>query len=81
MRLAIDGDLDSVHVYLSERNLKALLAKVQGHPPDSACTIEYVTREGLTLIVTAEPDDVHYGNPERVLSVAGPMHPATEAMF
>lgn len=81
MRLELDTPypLPTVRVYLSERNLRSLLAKLQGNPPDSACTIEYQTRGGVTLSVTAEPDDAHYGNPERdVVGWRGPMHPDTE---
>ena len=68
-----------VHVTLSERNLRALLAKLHGSPPESACTIAYPTRDGPTLWVSAEPDAVHYLHPERdVPGIAGAMHPETE---
>jgi hypothetical protein len=69
-----------VHVTLSERNLRALLAMLHGSVPDSACTIRYDTRDGPMLLVSAEPDAVHYFHPERdVPGIAGAMHPATEA--
>lgn len=68
-----------VHVTLSERNLRALLAKLDGSPPDSACTITYPTRDGPTLVVSAESDAVHYFHPERdVPGIAGAMHFETE---
>jgi hypothetical protein len=68
-----------VHVVLSERNLRALLAKLGGHPPNSACTITYDTRDGVQLVVSAEPDASHYAHPERdVPGRHGPMHPETE---
>jgi hypothetical protein len=67
-----------VHVTLSERNLKALLAKLGGSPAGSACTISYPTNDGLMLYVSAEPDAVHYANPERESPTPGEMHPATE---
>jgi hypothetical protein len=77
MRLELHGSV--VRVTLSERNLRALLAKLKGHPPGSACTITYDTGEGPTLVVSAEPDAIHYAHPERdVPGVAGPMHPDTE---
>ncbi len=67
-----------VKVALSRRNLKILLAKLDGSPPNSACTIYYEGRDGKVLWVTAEEDDVHYANPERDLPRGGTMHPATE---
>ena len=39
-----------VHVTLSERNLRALLAKLGGSPPNSACTIIYDTREPRAVV-------------------------------
>jgi hypothetical protein len=68
-----------LHVTLSERNLRALLAMLHGSVPNSACTITYPTRHGPTLVVSAEPDAVHYFHPERdVPGIAGAMHPQTE---
>jgi hypothetical protein len=67
-----------VRVALSERNLKALLAKIAGSPPNSACTLTYDTRDGLVLIVTAEPDGIHYANLERDSPMPGVMHPDTQ---
>jgi hypothetical protein len=76
MRLEVQGGV--VRVTLSERNLRALLAKLGGSPPNSACTLSYDTRDGLVLYVTAEPNDIHYTNPERDTPVPGTMHPDTE---
>lgn len=76
MRLEVQGG--TVRLALSERNLKTLLAKLGGSPPNSACTLTYDTRDGLVLIVKAEPDEIHYANPERDGPVPGAMHPDTE---
>jgi len=72
------GDKTAV-VYLSRRNLKALTAKLDGYPEDSAMTIHYTSKNGEVLTVTAEEDAVHYANPERDVLYGGEMHPATEA--
>ena len=66
------------HVFLSERNLNALLTKLNGYPRDSACTLTYTTRDGELLLVTAEPNAIHYANPERDSPLPGMMHPDTE---
>ena len=66
-----------VKVALSRRNLKALLAKLDGHPPGSAKTLSYPMANGDVLWVTAEEDDAHYSHPERE-APAGAMHPETE---
>lgn len=68
-------------VVLSRRNLMALLAKLDGHPPDSACTIGGGTAgNALGYFVVAEEDDVHYA--DRVvpdgMTKWGPMHEDTE---
>lgn len=76
MRLEVQGG--RVKVTLSERNLRTLLTKLGGHPAHSACTLRYDTRDGLELVVAAEPDDVHYANPERDTPTPGEMHPETE---
>jgi len=68
----------TVRVTLSERNLKRLLAKLAGSPPNLACTLTYDTRDGVVLIVTAESDAIHYAHPERDTHHPGPMHPDTE---
>lgn len=65
-----------MRVVLSERNVRTLVAKLEGHPPDSACTIVKETGAGL-LIVKVEPDAEHYA--DRPEGPAGPMHPDTEA--
>lgn len=70
-------DTEVVEVVLSRRNLLALLAKLDGFPPDSANTILFPGDEAQpTLVVRAESDDRHYGRRE---AGAGPMHPATES--
>gem|GEM_PF-6708962 len=76
--MRLDMHSGTVRVTLSERNLKALLAKLAGSPPNSACTLTYDTRDGVVLIVQAEPDALHYANPERDIPHPGPMHPDTE---
>lgn len=63
-----------VQVILSRRNLQSLLAKLDGHPPDSACTIDRNIGETL-LTVVAEEDDDHYS--DRAI-MRGAMHPDTE---
>lgn len=73
MRLDIEAGV--VTVALSRRNLKALLAKLDGFPPNSARTITKEEDAGL-LVVIAEEDDLRYderGYPP------GEMHPDTEA--
>ena len=57
-----------IHIYLSRRNLLALLAKLDGYPEGSSCSI---IKDGLQ--VTAEEDEKHYR--ERV---PGEMHRETE---
>lgn len=56
-------------IVLSRRNLQVLLAKLDGHPADSACTIY---KDGF--YVKAEEDADHYGD-----RLPGEMHPETEA--
>lgn len=57
-----------VFVTLSRRNLLSLLAKLDGHPPGSSCTLG----KG-SVWVRAEEDAAHYGS-----RTPGPMHPETE---
>jgi len=48
-------------IVLSRRNLLALLAKLDGHPPDSACAIAGGHGYGEKYYeVKVEPDEVHY---------------------
>jgi hypothetical protein len=70
-------------VVLSRRNLIVLLAKLDGHPPGSACTIgapeQYTEETGIKFYVRAEEDADHYLRPDReARGYAGPMHPDTE---
>lgn len=75
MRLDIRGRV--VHVTLSRRNLKALIAKLDGHPANSARTIATIAN-ALKLIVTAEEDGIHYANRGYP---PGPMVPETEEVL
>lgn len=59
-------------IVLSRRNLVALLAKLDGFPSASACTIGGGS-EAPGVYVRAEEDDVHYR-----YRAAGRMHPDTE---
>lgn len=77
MRLEIDEDAVP-HVYLSKRNLQALLTKLEN--PESACTIEYGEYCGRRIVrVTAEHDESHYSHPERKGAPPGPMVDWTES--
>lgn len=60
------------HLVLSRRNLVSLLAKLDGHPPESFCRIQGGD-EALGWTISAEPDEIHYAD-----RMAGAMHPATE---
>jgi hypothetical protein len=62
-----------VQVVLSRRNLLSLLAKLDGHPSDSACAIDRTIGETI-LTVVAEEDDDHYSG----RGIIGVMHPETE---
>lgn len=64
---------DAIVVYLSRRNLEVLLAKLDGNPPDSACTIFREFDRSTTLVVMAQENDAHYGDRK-----PGPMHETTE---
>ena len=67
-----------VCIELSRRNLESLLAKLNGHPPSSRCTLIKPCENGLFLEVKAVEDDTHYderGYPP------GEMHPSTEAQL
>ena len=67
-----DGE---INVVLSRRNLRSLLAKLDGAPMHSACQIMRETELGL-VIVTAEEDDTHYEG-----RTPGPVHPDTEGVL
>ena len=71
MRLEFHND--RLMLVLSRRNLMSLLAKLDGHPPGSACTIIGGADAG-GMMVKAEEDDIHY--PDRP---AGRMTDDTEA--
>lgn len=57
MRVAQRGPV--TQVILSRRNLLALLAKLDGYPPDSFCSIAGGS-EAEGYMVTAEEDHIHY---------------------
>lgn len=59
-------------IVLSRRNLLALLAKLDGHPPYAVCQL-VGGNEARGVMVRAEEDDVHYAD-----RPAGRMHPETE---
>lgn len=59
-------------VVLSRRNLLTLLAKLDGFPPDSECSI-VGGYEAPNIWLRAEEDEVHYAHRQ-----AGEMHPITE---
>ena len=65
-----------IYVELSRRNLESLLAKLNGHPPDSACTLIRHCEDDLYLSIQAVEDDAHYLDDR---PPAGRMHPETEA--
>lgn len=83
----MDGRLDSgvpaepgfmplVNVELTRRNLLTLLAKLDGNPPDSACTIAKIVGgdNEFYLTVKAVEDFAHYGGGVQ----PGSMHEDTE---
>ena len=57
---------------LSRKNLESLLAKLDGNPPGSACTISGGS-DAPGFFVTAEENEIHYAH-----RPAGQMHEATE---
>jgi hypothetical protein len=68
-----------VVVTLSRRNLLTLLAKLDGHPSTSACTISLPGGgEGPELLVRAEENEADYRHRP---APPGRMHPDTEARF
>ena len=68
----------SITIELSRSNLTALLAKLDGHPPESACVLlRYDTSAQCYLRVHAVEDGEHYKHRDR-----GLMHNDTEvAMY
>lgn len=66
-------DKDIYTVSISRRNLLELLAKLDGHPKNSRCTIVKGVFPGAVLVISAEEDAAHYGT-----TIPGKMHPATE---
>lgn len=62
----------SITIELTRRNLLALLAKLDGHPPDSGCELRK-TFYGAQVAVRAVENDAHYADHD-----PGALHPATE---
>jgi hypothetical protein len=80
MRVEKDGAA-TIFIF-SRRNLLTLLAKLDGHPPNSACKIGAPPMYGHYW-ARVEEDDVHYAHSDRDepgvgLMPAGRMHPETE---
>ena len=74
MRIELEEG-DSIRITLSERNLKALLAKLT--IPGSQCTLYLYSPNLQTgFYITAEPDDVHYDG-----RTPGRMSPETEELI
>lgn len=65
MSVALESDF--IYFVLTRRNLETLLAKLNGHPPGSSCTI---LKGGV--FVRAVENEAHYS--ERT---PGPIHPGT----
>lgn len=51
--------LEGNNLFISERNAKALLAKLEGYPKYSFCTI---ATHDLEFFLTIEPDEIHYAD-------------------
>lgn len=83
MRLIDNGTkvetVTSLRIGLSERNLKALLVKLQ--QDGSMCTITKWVTPTLQIILTSEFDDEHYRKLREATgqTIPGPMSPETEA--
>lgn len=65
------------HIELTRRNLRTLLAKLDGNPPDSACEIVKLSEDltGYWSIKAVEDHDHYADRPP------GAMHPDTEAVL
>lgn len=68
-----------IYVTVSRRNLLALLAKLDGHPHESFCTIIGPTMYPPTVL-TAEENEQHYSDLDRLGVPQDPMHPETETL-
>lgn len=80
MKITQNPETGKLTVVLSKRNLLSLLHKVD--QDWSAKAIDWFPppgmEDGVHALVMAEPDDVHYADPERGGVGAGFMHPDTE---
>lgn len=74
MRIEVAGN--RIHVWLSERNLLALLTKLSLAGSVRSIVMDY-DADGIALMVTSETDEVHYGNrdypPGRMIGVTEEM--------
>lgn len=79
MRVERNDAGEATALVVSRRNLQTLIAKLDGHPPNSACTIGAPSQYGQ-FEIRAEEDDVHYDHPSReeARGLSGIMHPDTE---
>lgn len=79
MRIERNEEGGARGVVLSRRNLLTLLAKLDGSPTDSACTIIAPPQYG-EFFVKGEEDEPHYAHPSReeMRGVFGVMQPGTE---
>lgn len=73
MKYIPHGEIGLPTVELTRRNLNALLAKLDGNPPDSECTLVDPTDK---IAVKAVEDSVHYANRR-----PGPLHEDTESVI
>lgn len=72
------NDVTSIRIGLSERNLKALLTKLQ--QDGSKCTIAKWITPTLQIVITSEFDEEHYrALREEGQDAPGAMDPETEA--
>lgn len=58
-------------VWLSRSNLEELLAKLNGHPPDSGRALFRACDELGMLVVYAEEDEDHYNSQDRERDMRG----------
>lgn len=72
--MKVDIEDRSITVELTRRNLETLLAKLDGNPPDSLCTIAKGEPSYGWVYVRAVENEAHYSD-----RPAGRMHPNTEA--
>lgn len=74
--MRLDRGEGPITLVLSRSNLRALLAKLDGHPADTQRMIAGSIVDAPGVLVVAEEDEDHYGSMGRRRGV---MHPDTEA--